>query len=266
MSSAGDEFPPATSVGESPPPGRCRSVSPMVQSALQTMSIVEKEPQPHKLMPYALRPMEVGDVAAVAEIDREAFPTTWPPTPLRRELKNSLARYLVAWDRQEDEQAPVPQEETPPARQGPLLWRVVRRLLGLGPERDLPGPSTPLVGFVGVWFLSDEAHITTIATREALRGQGIGELLLLGAIELAMERGSRAVSLEVRVSNTVAQSLYQKYGFKEAGLRKRYYNDNHEDALIMATDPVTTPEYRALFQGLVEAHQERWGHAVRALS
>ena len=230
------------------------------------MSIVEKEPQPHKLMAYALRPMEAEDVAAVAEIDREAFPTTWPPTPLQRELKSSLARYLVAWERQEEQGPIVPEEKTPPVRQGPLLWRLVRRLLALSPSRDAPGPSTPLAGFVGIWFLSDEAHVTTIATREARRGQGIGELLLLGAIELAMERGARTVSLEVRVSNTVAQSLYGKYGFKQTGIRKRYYTDNHEDALVMATDPVTSPEYQALFQGLVEAHQERWGRAIRALA
>jgi ribosomal-protein-alanine N-acetyltransferase len=56
--------------------------------------------------------------------------------------------------------------------------------------------------------------------------------------------------LEVRVSNTIAQNLYRKYGFREAGIRKRYYSDNHEDALIMWTPEIHTPEYRDLFMRL----------------
>ncbi|CAI8014961.1 Putative [ribosomal protein S18]-alanine N-acetyltransferase [Geodia barretti] len=63
--------------------------------------------------------------------------------------------------------------------------------------------------------MTDEAHITGIAVREALRGNGVGELLLLASVELALDRGSRVVTLEVRVSNHVAQSMYTKYGFKE---------------------------------------------------
>ncbi|MGD0248952.1 MAG: ribosomal protein S18-alanine N-acetyltransferase [Candidatus Limnocylindrales bacterium] len=94
-----------------------------------------------------------------------------------------------------------------------------------------------IVGFAGMWLLVDEAHVTTFATRQAWRRQGIGERLLLALLDLAVARGAHEATLEVRPSNTAARRLYGKYGFKVVGTRPRYYSDNNEDALIM-----TTPE------------------------
>jgi ribosomal-protein-alanine N-acetyltransferase len=93
----------------------------------------------------------------------------------------------------------------------------------------------------------DESHVTTIATHPDYRGRGVGELLLSSLIDVSYEIGARVVTLEVRVSNSIAQNLYRKYGFREAGIRKRYYSDNHEDALIMWTPEIRTPEYREQF-------------------
>jgi ribosomal-protein-alanine N-acetyltransferase len=79
----------------------------------------------------------------------------------------------------------------------------------------------------------------------AHRGHGVGELLLNTLIDHAYELQAQTITLEVRVSNTVAQKLYLKYGFQPAGTRPRYYTDNGEDALIMWTDPIDTPTYKA---------------------
>jgi [ribosomal protein S18]-alanine N-acetyltransferase len=93
-----------------------------------------------------------------------------------------------------------------------------------------------IVGFAGIWLLVDEAHITTFATRTAWRRQGIGERLLVALIDLALVRGAKEATLEVRPSNIAAKRLYEKYGFKVVGVRPCYYSDNNEDALIMTTD------------------------------
>jgi len=239
----------------------------MVQSPSPNMSIAEEQPKPYEWMTYALRAMKAEDVSVVGEIDREAFPTTWPPTPLLRELKNSIARYLVAYDQREKGEISLTQSFASPEVPEPLLWRLARGLLWrLKTNCPVRVPYKTLLGFVGIWFLSDEAHITSIATRTNFRGQGIGELLLIGAIELALERGSQSITLEVRVSNMVAQSLYEKYNFVETGIRKRYYVDNHEDARIMAIDSIHTTSYNSHFRGLVKAHQLRWGYTTRDLN
>ena len=92
-----------------------------------------------------------------------------------------------------------------------------------------------IVGFAGIWLLVDEAHVTTFATRRSWRRQGIGERLLLALLDLARNRGAHEATLEVRPSNTPARRLYEKYGFRNVGVRTRYYSDNNEDALIMTT-------------------------------
>jgi ribosomal-protein-alanine N-acetyltransferase len=93
-----------------------------------------------------------------------------------------------------------------------------------------------IVGFAGIWLLVDEAHITTFATQSRWRRQGIGERLLVALLDLALARGAKEATLEVRPSNIPAKRLYEKYGFKVVGVRPRYYSDNNEDALIMTTD------------------------------
>ena len=88
------------------------------------------------------------------------------------------------------------------------------------------------IGYAGMWTIMDEAHITNIAVREAYRGRKLGEKLLDELMKTAAYLGMERMTLEVRVSNRIAQSLYQK-GFESAGLRKGYYSDNGEDAMIM---------------------------------
>ena len=101
-----------------------------------------------------------------------------------------------------------------------------------------------IVGFAGMWLMVDEAHITTFAVREAWRRQGVGERLLLALLALAVARGAREATLEVRPSNHPARRLYEKYGFAVVGLRPRYYSDDNEDALIMTTDQLDGRQMR----------------------
>ncbi|MDF1511600.1 ribosomal protein S18-alanine N-acetyltransferase, partial [Robertmurraya sp. DFI.2.37] len=88
-------------------------------------------------------------------------------------------------------------------------------------------------GYCGVWIIVDEAHITNIAVLPKYRGKKLGEALLKKVMEIAKEKGAKTMTLEVRVSNHIAQSLYRKLGFQNGGIRKSFYTDNHEDALVM---------------------------------
>lgn len=90
-----------------------------------------------------------------------------------------------------------------------------------------------IAGYCGVWIVADEAHITNVAVLPSHRGKGYGELLMRKIMEMAIESGARVMTLEARVSNVPAQSLYRKLGFQDGGIRKRYYSDNQEDALVM---------------------------------
>lgn len=90
-----------------------------------------------------------------------------------------------------------------------------------------------IVGYCGTWVVIDEAHVTNIAIRPEYRGKKLGEALLSKLISTTREMGARSMTLEVRVTNHVAQSLYRKFGFQNGGIRKNYYSDNQEDALIM---------------------------------
>jgi ribosomal-protein-alanine N-acetyltransferase len=211
--------------------------------------------------PYIIRPMTIADIPQVSEIERESFPSMWPQTAYKRELQvNNMARYFVVSD---GSSLAVPAQETisgtPPSLGG--LVKGLRRRLGRESVPASPPPDERLAAVLGLWFMLEECHIVTVAVREALRRRGIGELLVITSIDLALERDQDVLTLECRVSNTGAQALYQKYGFTEAGLRKRYYTDNNEDALIMTTPPIRTPDFRARFEQLREAHQERWGAA-----
>lgn len=84
-----------------------------------------------------------------------------------------------------------------------------------------------------LWFIVDEAHVATIAVHPDFRRQGIGEQILLYALRSAQAEGAQRAFLEVRAGNVAAQSMYKKYGFEVAGVRRGYYRDNNEDALLM---------------------------------
>ncbi len=209
---------------------------------------------------YVLRPMVEADIPQVVDIERESFPTTWPQTAYKRELRNRLARYLVVTEPPED-QAPEPAQspEPPePSRRG--FWTGLRRLLGAEPEPPPPPTSELIVGFLGLWLMVGQGHIVTIAVRESHRRRGIGEWMLIAALNLATEEEQETVTLEYRRSNVAARSLYAKYGFVEVGVRRRYYSDNHEDAVIMTTPPILAFRYRALLSERGDAHRRRWSH------
>jgi [ribosomal protein S18]-alanine N-acetyltransferase len=90
-----------------------------------------------------------------------------------------------------------------------------------------------VVGYCGVWIVVDEAHVTNIAILPDYRGKKLGDALMQNLFEVAKTMGAKSMTLEVRVTNYIAQSLYRKFGFQNGGLRKNYYTDNHEDALVM---------------------------------
>ncbi|MDI3328852.1 MAG: ribosomal protein S18-alanine N-acetyltransferase [Alicyclobacillaceae bacterium] len=90
-----------------------------------------------------------------------------------------------------------------------------------------------VIGYAGMWLILDEAHVTNIAVHPKARRQHVGETLLRYLMAYARSQGAAHMTLEVRVSNTPAQRLYQKVGFAPKGVRKGYYTDNQEDALIM---------------------------------
>ncbi|MSQ12144.1 MAG: ribosomal-protein-alanine N-acetyltransferase [Dehalococcoidia bacterium] len=224
-------------------------------------------PQPRQQSDFALRPLELRDVQQLAALERDAFPELWPPTAFGREAKSASARYLVAW-----EPAPPPADALPPTptKRLPLWKRGLYWLLGVADQQTAPANVAAhgqhVVGYVGTWSMTDEAHIISVGVLSTHRRRGVGELLLLGALELALRHGSRVATLEVRESNRAAQNLYAKYGFAVAGQRKRYYADNGEDALIMTTGSLSTPEYQQRLRALAHAHDERWGARPRVLT
>lgn len=90
-----------------------------------------------------------------------------------------------------------------------------------------------IVGFCGLWIIMDECHVTNIAILPEHRGKKLGEKLMRAAMDTAVEKGAKTMTLEARVSNTPARNLYEKLGFKNGGIRKSYYSDNFEDAIVM---------------------------------
>lgn len=138
--------------------------------------------------------MTLKDIDGVYEVEKDCFEHHWSKDAFVKELKNDVARYLVA---------------------------------------KIEGK---VVGYVGIWFIVDEGHITNVAVHSDYRGRKIGDELVKALVELCRENNIVSMTLEVRVSNIVAQNLYKKYGFKLAGIRKEYYSDNKEDAMIMWND------------------------------
>ena len=217
-------------------------------------------------MAYYLRYMCKEDVSQVNEIDREAFPTQWPPPDYRRELQNPLARLLVVCD-----DSHKPEESEIEIHQGDvsgLMFRIKRwwrqnRIFGNRPPQS---SGQCIIGFASMWIMADEAHITNIAVRQSYQRQGIGEMLLMSTIDLAAELKANIATLEVRVSNLPAQSLYHKHGFGQAGLRRGYYTDNREDALLMSTESLASTPFQAQLQQLKRAHTRKYGEIAKSLT
>ncbi|KAB8143575.1 ribosomal-protein-alanine N-acetyltransferase [Chloroflexia bacterium SDU3-3] len=197
--------------------------------------------------------MVEADIERVQAIERQSFATPWSANTYRSELRNqSTSRYVVA---RASPTPPPPQRDDTTRKRG-ILADIVSALFGEPPEPTTSSPH-PIVGYGGLWLAIDEGHVTTIAVEPAYRGHGIGELVLNGLIDQAMQLNAEMLTLEVRVSNVVAQQLYLKYGFRAIGTRPRYYTDNNEDALIMSTDPIRTPAYQERLKQLRTALFER---------
>jgi ribosomal-protein-alanine N-acetyltransferase len=144
-------------------------------------------------------PMTEADIEAVGALEEQCFDDPWTRGTFRNELTNNqLASYWV-----------------------------------LRPSPDAGAALPPILAYGGYWLMGDEAHIVNVATHPDVRRRGFGEITVMRMVEAARAAGAHLVTLEVRMSNRVAQKLYAKLGFVEVGERRHYYNDNGEDALLM---------------------------------
>ena len=149
-------------------------------------------------MKLIVEPMRVEDLEQVLEIEAQSFATPWS--------RNSFLYELL-----ENERA---------------LYLIARNELN------------KVVGYIGMWIVFDEGHITNLATHPLYREQGVGKALMDNLIKASQKAAVRFLTLEVRRSNTQAQHLYEKEGFVNMGVRRNYYLDNKEDALIMWKGPI----------------------------
>lgn len=153
----------------------------------------------------AFRHMQLGDLEAVAAIDKQSFSLPWPDRSFRYEItENENSSAWVA-------------------------------------EVSRPAGQPILAGMIVTWLVLDEAHVATIAVLPEFRRQGIGRKLLAASLLEMIERGAVQALLEVRRSNQAARDMYIHFGFDIVGERPRYYRDNGEDALLM-TLPVLNRE------------------------
>ena len=179
--------------------------------------------------------MALDDIPRVLEIDQLSFPLPWSPTSYRYELtQNPNSHFWVAVTGG----AARPASAAPKAAGG--LVRLIPTQWFRPPE--LAAAVRNVIGYAGFWFILDEAHISTIAVHPDWRGRRVGERLFVALLEQALDLGSITATLEVRVSNALAQGLYRKYHFEVVGRRKHYYRDNGEDALLMTAE--LRPGYR----------------------
>ena len=185
-----------------------------------------------------LEPMRRRDLRrGVMSIEMSSYPKPWSLGVFESELaqaRSGARRYLVA--------------------RRSAAARRAGRAGGAGPAGRARGD---IVGYAGLWFNADEAHVTNVAVRPVLQRRGVATALLLGLADAAIERGCGAWTLEVRMSSTGAQALYRRFGFNPAGVRARYY-ENTEDAIVMWCNDIQGDDYRALLDSIrTDAEQRR---------
>jgi ribosomal-protein-alanine N-acetyltransferase len=166
--------------------------------------------------------MTVADVPDVMAIEVASFPLPWSSRAFLYEIERNTASTMLV------------------VRFGPRRGSQWLRTLG-HPGATKKGS---VLGYGGFWLLVDDIHISTVAVHPHWRNRGLGELLLLSLLERGLDLDAQAITLEVRVSNVAAQSLYGKYGFVISSRRRRYYSDNDEDAYIMAISGFGMPDHR----------------------
>ncbi|MEG4032098.1 MULTISPECIES: ribosomal protein S18-alanine N-acetyltransferase, partial [unclassified Microcoleus] len=145
------------------------------------------------------------------------------------------------------------------------VCKSAQNLAGTGVPPLLIPPT--LIGLGCLWAILEEAHITILAIHPRFQGQGLGQALLWALLKKANYRQLERATLEVRESNLAAVSLYKKFGFKEAGRRKRYYEDTGEDALVMWRSGIEKPEFQQYLavekvQICDRLHQKNWHLAI----
>jgi ribosomal-protein-alanine N-acetyltransferase len=198
-------------------------------------------------LPYIIEAMDYDDIDAVANIERQCFSLPWPTSAYRRELRTpNTNRYVVARWIDDANKAKLAQANGTKNLQRSERGWLTRLLPFLANDKSGKGAANPypIVGYAGLWLMVDEAHVTTIAVAPSHQGRGVGEQLFIAMIDQALAMNAIWLTLEVRVSNMVAQALYRKYGLKEAGRRRRYYSDNGEDAFIMWSEPLQSEEFQ----------------------
>ncbi len=120
-----------------------------------------------------------------------------------------------------------------------------------------------IVGYAGMWVIMDEAHITTLGVAREFRGTKVGEQLLVGLLDESIRRNARRATLEVRQSNHIAQNLYKKYGFVPAAVRRGYYTDNHENAIVMWIYDIKSNSFKSEYAKLKQKLQEACSNASK---
>ena len=167
-----------------------------------------------------VRPMRVRDLIQVMAVNRRCFASPWSEKVFRTELMdNPFSTWLVL-----EQHKPIP----PTARLKNLLL----------PNRNRPATVRQIIGFGGFWLMRGEAHISNIGVDPAYQRGGLGELLMITMLQQAIAREASWTSLEVRVSNTSAIKLYEKYRYETTRLKSSYYRDNGEDAYWMVAKPL----------------------------
>lgn len=114
-----------------------------------------------------------------------------------------------------------------------------------------------IIGYTGLFSVFEEGHITTLAVKPEYQGQGVGTMLILNLLESSLSKGVKRFTLEVRKSNLSARRLYEKFGFQEMGVRKRYYRDNDEDAIVFCTGDLSSQEYQKRLESIKNDFREK---------
>ncbi|MEK7215117.1 MAG: ribosomal protein S18-alanine N-acetyltransferase [Chloroflexota bacterium] len=170
---------------------------------------------------FHLRPLTRPDLPAVLEMERTILDEPITMVTMERELENPIALYLVACP-------------------------------GSAEDVTFASPE-PILGYLGVWFIVDEAHIISVAVWPEARRQGVASALVLAALLVAIDRHATTMTLEVRASNVAAQALYAKFGFSKLGVRRGYYPDNHEDAWLLTLEGLGEPGFRERLEAQASA-------------
>jgi ribosomal-protein-alanine N-acetyltransferase len=208
---------------------------------------------------FMVEPMLLEDVPAVLAVERASFSSPWPARAYRYEItRNDRSHYFVLRCVKEpsDGSNGLQPAEQPESRR----WLEFLPRLRHAPEGETTGAE--LAGYGGLWISGYRGHISTLAVGPQWRHRGLGLFLLLHMIDCAASLHAKHVTLEVRASNHVAQSLYRKCGFAPAGLEKGYYRDNGEDALLMRTPSLKDAAYQAHLTSLWEELECRLDHRI----